>query len=174
MTRYYMAPARPVGPRRRFNVAADGNRVNPPRQQQQQQQANRNQQAPPPPPLPPPVVPPVDPTANLGKPKSLLQLWHEYLHGMDDDKPAKDFTSVERGKVKFKHSRRKCFWDLMVRLMRAGHNELSATDLITQSYGSNKCCTDICKALQKAKKDGLHPTVAAAFTIRITANVQQV
>jgi hypothetical protein len=62
-----------------------------------------------------------DSTAKLAHhPRTLLSMWHEYLYGIGDNKPAKNFTSFERGKVKFNFCRRKSFWDIMVRLVNAG------------------------------------------------------
>lgn len=156
-----MTPVRPLGPRRRQEGQA------PPQQQQNHQQHQGNQgdthapvqqQAPPPPPLPE-EVDYRDPNAVLGRPKTLLMLWHEYLYGLDGHKPAKDFTPAERGKVKSKYSRRKCFWTVMVKLIRAGYNELSAIDLIHQAYGTGKPVTHIINELQKAKTHGYHPHI---------------
>ena len=46
--------------------------------------------------------------ANLSKcPKYLHVLWAEYESGIGGDKPAQLFTPAERGRVKFKYSRRK-------------------------------------------------------------------
>lgn len=55
-----------------------------------------------------------DPRAKLGRPKDLLSLWYEFLHGLDGNKPAKDFTPRERGRRKTVYCHRKCFWDVMV------------------------------------------------------------
>ncbi|KAG1705685.1 hypothetical protein DVH05_003395 [Phytophthora capsici] len=41
------------------------------------------------------------------RPKDLFELWHEYEFGFAGVKPARDFTSVERGANKFVYSRRK-------------------------------------------------------------------
>ena len=63
----------------------------------------------------------VDPTALLmPRPRTLYQLWDEYIRGIGNNKPAKYFTRAERGKFKFKYSRRKVLWDLIERLNRAG------------------------------------------------------
>ena len=85
--------------------------------------------------------------ARLGKPKTLLMLWHEYMHGLPGNKPAKDFTSAERGTVKYAYSRRKVFWDVLKDLINAGHTELSAVDLVYQTYGRNSSNTTICKLM---------------------------
>jgi hypothetical protein len=49
-------------------------------------------------------------------PRNLLLLWQEYLYGLEGNKVAKHFTSVEHGRVKFKFFRRKCFWEVTVKL----------------------------------------------------------
>jgi len=52
------------------------------------------------------TVGPIRPTAaQLGRPKCLHTLWVEYTHGIGGNKPAKDFTSVEKGKCKQKYRR---------------------------------------------------------------------
>lgn len=101
----------------------------------------------------------VDPTAKLGKPRTLLLLWHEWIHGNDGNKAASNFTEVEKGKVKFAYCRRMNFWSVIVRLINMGHNELSAIDLIRQCYGRNESVTAILKALCKAKTEGYHPNL---------------
>jgi hypothetical protein len=51
-----------------------------------------------------------DSTAKLAHhTRTLLSLWHEYVYGIGDNKPAKNFNSFERGKVKFNFFRRKSF-----------------------------------------------------------------
>ena len=39
-------------------------------------------------------------------PKSLYDLWDEWIFGIGENKAAKDLSPTERGKVKFKFSRR--------------------------------------------------------------------
>ena len=83
-----------------------------------------------------------DSTAQLSNhPRTLLLLWHEYLHGLGNNKAAKDFTREERGGAKQKYSKRKLFWDLMCNLLRAGFTELAAIDKICQVYGTNRSVT---------------------------------
>ena len=53
------------------------------------------------------------------RPKTLFDLWNEYEIGLTDHKPAKDYTSAERGANKFAYSRKKVFWDLIVKLVHA-------------------------------------------------------
>jgi hypothetical protein len=72
-----------------------------------------------------------DSTAKLSKhPRTLLILWHEFLYGPEDNKPAKDFTSHEHGYINFKYSHCKCFWGIMPRLINGGFTQLTAIDKI--------------------------------------------
>lgn len=149
MTRYSSIPVRPLhgrplhagGPGWRRNVQVE-ERLEAPRQQQPLQLRAHQEGA--------------DPLAKLGKPKNLLQLWHEYLFGLNGNKPAKDFTTVERGKCRFVYSRRKSFWDVMIQLINQGLDELTAIDRIRQCYGHSVSVTDITKALTTAKRTGFH------------------
>jgi len=198
MSRYYAAPARPIGrrtrtplqPRQRFTgvgvpripgtlygapaqptgagAATTGNRAHqpppppnggaPPAQPQGQQQQ---------PPVDPQDYAPydnpqVDPDAKLGRAKTLLDLWHEWCHGLQGNKAARLFTPVEKGqkKVKFKFSRRNNFWIVMRHLtLGKGHSELSAIDLIEQCYGRNLPVTSMLKKLCEAKEKGYHPNL---------------
>jgi hypothetical protein len=54
-----------------------------------------------------------------------------------------------------------------VKLINAGCNELAVINLIKQAHGVNKSDTCIINQLQKASKDGLHPTLRAVFSTRI-------
>lgn len=101
-----------------------------------------------------------DPRAKLGRPKTLMCLWREYLYGLDDNKAAKDFTPRERGRQKSKYSRRKCFWDVMSQLIRIGYTDVSAIDLIQSAYGLGRPVTYIINQLQKGRSDGYHPNIA--------------
>lgn len=102
----------------------------------------------------------LDSRAKLAShPRTLLLLWHEFLYGLDNNKPAKNFTSVERGRVKFKYCRRKCFWSVMANLINAGFTELTAIDKIHQAYGNNLSVTTVLNRMQKDKKNGGHPNL---------------
>jgi hypothetical protein len=101
----------------------------------------------------------LDPYAKLGKPKSLLELWHEYIHGAQGGtmKPAKDFTPAERGRCRHKYCRRKAFWDVMIKLINTEYDELTAIQKIEQCYGSNLPVTKMLdKLLVKARREGYH------------------
>jgi hypothetical protein len=78
---------------------------------------------------------------------------------LENNKPAKNFTSVERRRTKFKYSRRKCFWSVMVRLINAGFTELSSIDKIHQAYGNNLSVTIVLNKMQRDKRNGGHPNL---------------
>jgi hypothetical protein len=82
------------------------------------------------------------------------------LYGLAGNKPAKSFTPVERGKVKFKYCRRKVFWAIMVKLVNSGFNEVSAIDKIRQAYGINLSVSAILNSMQKDRKNGGHPNLS--------------
>lgn len=165
MCRYYAAPARPIGRRTaaapmapRFGgIGAPALPLQPLQRQQQQ--------APQAPAQPNQEVydnARVDPDAKLGRPKSLLDLWHEWCHGLQGNKAARLFTPTEKGqnKVKFKFSRRNNFWLVMRHLtLGRGYSELAAIDLIEQCYGSNLPVTMMLKKLCEAKEKGYHPNL---------------
>ena len=59
--------------------------------------------------------------AELTKcPNDLYVLWNEWEVGVGPNKPAKEFTAAERGRVKSKYCRRLKFWKCMERMIRAG------------------------------------------------------
>ena len=62
-------------------------------------------------------------------------LWQEFQSGIGSNKPAKLFTSYDRGKNRFVYSRRKVFWDLMVKLIEEGYSSTSALTNIDVVYG---------------------------------------
>ena len=167
LTRYYLTPARPLG--RRTVVRTAGNPptvrvIQPQQQQQQQQQQQPQQQQQQQPPQPQQLIIPqeyVDPTAKLGKPRTLLMLWHECLYGLDGNKPASNFTHLERGRVKQKYSRRLNYWTVMVQLCNRGLTDLAAIDLLTvrRCYGNNSSVTKLCDILCRAKAEGYHPNL---------------
>jgi hypothetical protein len=179
MNRYYQAPARPIGRRTadtrpggpawrqhggqarqalaRLNGAAPGAglpghaNTQPPNGQQENQapmqpRPRQNEYQ--------------DPTAVLGKPRTLLSLWHEFVHGNDGRKAAGHFTHEEKGRCRFKYSRRLPFWEVMDHLIRNGHTDLSAVDLLKQCYGQSISVTAMCKELANARRTGnYHPNL---------------
>jgi hypothetical protein len=102
-----------------------------------------------------------DSTAKLSScPRKLLLLWQEYLYGLEGNIAAKNFTSVERGCVKFKFFRRKCFWEVMVKLCNAGFTNLSSIDKVQQAYGMKLSVSSILAMMQKDRKVGGHPNLS--------------
>ena len=98
--------------------------------------------------------------AELSKtPRSLFDLWTEYVYGIGGRKPAKDFTFTERGKCKFKYCRRKVVWDCISRHVNAGYLAPTAIDRIYQCYGRSQTVSYIIVAMVKDKKTGGHPNL---------------
>ncbi len=89
-------------------------------------------------------------------PKDLHELWQEYEFGIGGRKPAKLFTAQERGKEKFKYSRRKVAWDTVERLVRAGHTAQVAIDNIYDVYG-NLTVSKLISKLRQDNQNGGHP-----------------
>ena len=71
--------------------------------------------------------------------RSMHELWEEYMFGIGDNKPAKDFTTDEingRGKAfALKYGRRKRIWRVQAYLINAGLNIHAANDRIKDVYG---------------------------------------
>jgi hypothetical protein len=85
-------------------------------------------------------------------------LWHEYEFGIGGRKPAKYFTSAERGKVKHAYTRRKLIWDTISTLVRAGHSVSGAIAMIYDVYGASTSVTNITLLMRRDKqKSGGHP-----------------
>jgi hypothetical protein len=91
-------------------------------------------------------------------PRDLYALWAEYEYGIAGRKPARQFTAQERGKVKFKYSRRKIVWDTIDRMVRSGSTAQVACDRIYAVYGRNKSVTDIMRCLRQDAPAG-HPNL---------------
>jgi hypothetical protein len=71
-------------------------------------------------------------------PRSLLDLWNEWTTGIGGRKAAKNFTAQERGKCKYKYTRRKRAWDIMRTLICSGHTASTAIDRIYAVYGRHR------------------------------------
>ena len=89
-------------------------------------------------------------------PKSLHVLWQEYEFGVGGRKPAKLFTSTERGRVKFNYCLRNHFWNLMKRMLLRGYSHSSAIDKIYNVYGNNHSATKILRMIRNDAKSGGH------------------
>ena len=95
-------------------------------------------------------------------PRNLYLLWQEYQHGIGGRKAAKLFTPQERGRVKFKYSRRKVVWDCISTLVRSGMTANVAIDHIYQVYGANATVTQVVNRMRRDRIDNnLHPLLQA-------------
>ena len=95
--------------------------------------------------------------ARLSKcPRDLYCLWKEYEFGLDGKKPAKDYTAVERGQCKYAYSRRKCFWEVIEKLIRRGYTSDTACDKVYSIYGRNSSVTKVLLAIRKDRQQGGH------------------
>jgi hypothetical protein len=95
---------------------------------------------------------------------SLRSLWTEYEFGIGGRKPAKDWTTFERGNKKQKQTyyRRNCIWKLQIHLINKGHRIEAANRIISTTYGESTSITNISKAIvqhrtQYKQDHGLHP-----------------
>jgi hypothetical protein len=95
-----------------------------------------------------------NPATLMPNPKSLYDLWTEYLHGVGGRKPARLFSETERGRVKYKYTRRKVIWDVVRDLVSLGHSSQRAIDLIYGVYGPQTSVTVIINRLRRDKKNG--------------------
>ena len=87
-------------------------------------------------------------------PRSLHDLWSEYLNGVGGRKPARLFSHTERGRSKHRYSRRKIVWDIVSGLVRQGHTSELAIDKIYGVYGGQTSVTKIINGLKRDKKNG--------------------
>ena len=101
-------------------------------------------------------------TATLSpRPPNLFVLWEEWLVGVGGRKPAKRFTSSERGKVAYNYSLRNCFWTVVDTMVRSGITSDVAIDRVMAVYGAGTSVTDVCRAMRKDKalEHGVHPSL---------------
>ena len=93
-------------------------------------------------------------------PRSLYELWEEYQVGIGGRKPAKQFTHHERGRVKHRYHLRNIVWQVILGLVRQGHSDQRAIDLIYNIYGGGTSVTNVIRALKRDIKGGtLSPTL---------------
>ena len=97
--------------------------------------------------------------ATLAKqPRTLAELWEEYQVGIGGRKPAKDWTSTERGNrtggLKQKYYRRKMVWWTIEELMRRGGTRDSAINKIRSAYGWRCSVTQIINFIIHDHQDG--------------------
>jgi hypothetical protein len=93
-------------------------------------------------------------------PRTLHMLWQEYTVGIGGRKPARQFTSAERGLVKHRYSHRKYFWDVIDKLILRGFTAQVAIDGVYNRYGRELCVT---KIIDRIKRDRRGHTVPAAL-----------
>ncbi len=97
----------------------------------------------------------------IKNPRSLHLLWQEYEFGIGGRKPAKNFTAVERGRVKYAYYRRKIVWEMIAGLVRAGHTAQVAIDMIYEIYGASTGVTTILRTMRHEKAAGqVHPSLS--------------
>ena len=109
-----------------------------------------------------PALAMMHPPTLMPKPKSLFDLWDEYLNGVGGRKPARHFSESERGRVKYKYTRRKVVWDVIRKLVDLGHSSQRAIDMIYEVYGAQTCVTAIINRMRKDKLNGtLNPNLRA-------------
>jgi len=90
----------------------------------------------------------IRPPAELSpSPRSLHELWTEYLYGVGGRKPAKDFNREERGRVKHKYCRRNKVWRVIDNLVKAGYHYEDAIQRIYGVYGHSTPVTTIINKL---------------------------
>jgi len=74
---------------------------------------------------------------------------------MNGMKPAKDFTSHERGANKFTYCQHKVFWDAVNRLIARGHTSDTAVDRIHEAYGRGKSICEILRLMAHDRRQGV-------------------
>jgi hypothetical protein len=93
-------------------------------------------------------------------PRSLYDLWTEYIHGIGGRKPASQFSHGERGKVKHKYFRRNIVWKMVLKMVNSGLTSDAAIDRIYGVYGAQMSTTKIINAIIDDRKRGrLNPNI---------------
>ncbi len=67
--------------------------------------------------------------------------------GLDEEKPARDYTLLERGANRYAYSWRKNYWDAVGSLLTKGYSVDSAIDRVYEAYGKNYSVTAILDAI---------------------------
>lgn len=103
-----------------------------------------------------------NPAATLTRrPSDLMELWVEWTRGIGGRKPAKDFTSRERGLNKSLYSHRLIVWRIQSELVKGGYSVMDANDRIEQVTGASNV-TEIIQVLKSHRtlyqgNGGVHP-----------------
>ena len=96
--------------------------------------------------------------AKLAKYKTVALCWQEYMYGIGGNKPAKDFTPQESGRVST-YSRRRPLYQLLASLVRAGKAPSTAIRLVDDQY-PGWALLDIAKDVRKRTLNGtLHQSL---------------
>ena len=96
------------------------------------------------------------------RPKDLYVICHKYeFRSSDRVKPAKLFTSAERGRNKIAYNRRKLFWDLVGNMITSNHTSEAAIDKIYSTYGNQLSVSNILIKLRKDERIEGHPDLRA-------------
>jgi hypothetical protein len=99
----------------------------------------------------------MDPRALLTpNPRTLHVLWEEWIRGVGGNKPAREFTRVERGRAKYKYSRRKNVWTVISKMVNAGLSAHEAIERLHQVYGAGASPTRIINCLIRDKRNLPH------------------
>ena len=91
-------------------------------------------------------------------PRTLGILWDEHLNGTGGGKPACAFTREERGRVKYKYSRRLPFWTCMKRLIERGNTAQTAIRKIQDVHGDNNV-SHVRLKLRQDERNGGHASL---------------
>ena len=73
------------------------------------------------------------------------------MSGINGYKPASQFTSAERGKVRFTYCRRKVFWGAMTKLLSYGIDATVLIERLESIYGNDRSA--VSTILSKMQKD---------------------
>ena len=93
-------------------------------------------------------------------PRSLYDLWNEYIHGIGGRKPASQFSHGERGKSKHRYFRRNVIWKMVLKMVNSGLSSDAAIDRIYAVYGAQMSTTKIINGIIADKKNGrLNPNL---------------
>ena len=94
-------------------------------------------------------------------PKNLFKLWAAFQVGIGGRKPAKLFSSRERGgRTKYKYHRRLVVWRIISGLIRQRMTADAAIDCIYSIYGHPTSVTSIINSIRKEKGAGtLNPNL---------------
>ena len=108
----------------------------------------------------------IDSSARLiSRPRSLSELWEEFVHGIGAHKPAKEFTTMEKNNrydgIKQKYYRRSKIWKIQAYLVNAGYSIHAANARIMRVYPGDGRVTKIVDKIIADGKNTANPRVPA-------------